>query len=151
QVVVSTLRLRDLEPVDALAGEVTVGSGVTLAALQAHARSSGLGFGVDLGARDSATVGGMIATNAGGIHVLRHGPMRAQLLGLEAVLADGSVVRRLPGMVKDNTGYHFPSLRAESECPVAVITRAHLHLVASKPRRAVALLGMAQVGDAVTL
>ncbi|HTI28970.1 MAG TPA: FAD-binding oxidoreductase [Methylomirabilota bacterium] len=151
QVVLSTLRLRDLEPVDAIAGEVTVGSGVTLAALQAHVRASGFDFGVDLGARDSATVGGMIATNAGGIHVLRHGPMRAQLRGLEAVLADGSVVRRLPGMVKDNTGYHFPSLLAGSEGTLAVITRAHLHLVASKPRRAVALLGMAQVAEAVEL
>ncbi|HEV8252112.1 MAG TPA: FAD-binding oxidoreductase, partial [Candidatus Limnocylindria bacterium] len=97
QVVVSTLRLHTLEPVDTLAGEVTVGAGATLAALQAHLGPSGFAFGVDLGARDSATIGGMVATNAGGIHVLRHGPMRAQLLGLEAVLADGSVVRRLPG------------------------------------------------------
>jgi FAD/FMN-containing dehydrogenase len=151
QVVVSTLRLRDLEPVDRLAGEVTVGAGVTLAALQAHARGSGLGFGVDLGARDSATVGGMIATNAGGIHVLRHGPMRAQLLGLEAVLADGSVVRRLPGMVKDNTGYHLPSLLAGSEGTLALVTRAHLHLVPIRPRRAVALLALADAAGAVVL
>ncbi len=151
QVVLSTLRLRGLEAVDAVAGEVTVGSGVTLAALQAHVGASGFAFGVDLGARDSATVGGMIATNAGGIHVLRHGPMRAQLLGLEAVLADGSVVRRLPGMVKDNTGYHLTSLLAGSEGTLGVITRAHLRLVASKPRRAVALLGMAQVADAIAL
>lgn len=151
QVVISTLRLRDLEPVDALAGEVTVGAGVTLAALQAHLRPAGFAFGVDLGARDSATIGGMIATNAGGIHVLRHGPMRAQLLGLEAVLADGSVVRRLPGMVKDNTGYHLPSLLAGSEGTLAVITRAHLSLVPVRPRRAVALLALARVADAVSL
>jgi FAD/FMN-containing dehydrogenase len=151
QVVVSTLRLRDLEPVDTLAGEVTVGAGVTLAALQAHLRPSGFAFGVDLGARDSASIGGMIATNAGGIHVLRHGPMRAQLLGLEAVLADGSVVRRLPGMVKDNTGYHLPSLLAGSEGTLALITRAHLRLVPVRPRRAVALLALAQVADAVSI
>jgi FAD/FMN-containing dehydrogenase len=151
QVVVSTLRLRDLEPVDTLAHEVTVGAGVTLAALQAHVRPAGFAFGVDLGARDSATIGGMIATNAGGIHVLRHGPVRAQLLGLEAVLADGSVVRRLPGMVKDNTGYHLPSLLTGSEGTLAVITRAHLRLVPIRPRRAVALLGLAQAADAVSL
>jgi FAD/FMN-containing dehydrogenase len=151
QVVVSTLRLRELEPVDTLAGEVTVGAGVTLAALQAHLRPSGFAFGVDLGARDSASIGGMIATNAGGIHVLRHGPMRAQLLGLEAVLADGSVVRRLPGMVKDNTGYHLPSLLAGSEGTLALITRAHLRLVPVRPRRAVALLALAQVADAVSI
>ncbi|HEY8922199.1 MAG TPA: FAD-binding oxidoreductase [Candidatus Limnocylindria bacterium] len=151
QVVVSTLRLRDLEPVDALGGEVMVGAGVTLAALQAHLRPAGFTFGVDLGARDSATIGGMIATNAGGIHVLRHGPMRAQLLGLEAVLADGSVVRRLPGLVKDNTGYHLPSLMAGSEGTLAVITRAHLRVVPIRPRRAVALLALAEVADAVGL
>jgi FAD/FMN-containing dehydrogenase len=151
QVVLSTLRLRELEPVDTLAGEVTVGAGVTLAALQAHLRSSGFAFGVDLGARDSASIGGMIATNAGGIHVLRHGPMRAQLLGLEAVLADGSVLRRLPGMVKDNTGYHLPSLLAGSEGTLALITRAHLRLVPVRPRRAVALLALAQLADAVSI
>jgi len=151
QVVLSTLRLRTLEPVDTLAGEVTVGAGVTLAALQAHLRPSGFAFGVDLGARDSATIGGMVATNAGGIHVLRHGPMRAQLLGIEAVLADGSVVRRLPGMAKDNTGYHLSSLLAGSEGTLGVITRAHLRLVPVRPRRAVALLGLAKVADAVSL
>jgi FAD/FMN-containing dehydrogenase len=151
QVVLSTLRLRDLEPIDRLAGEITVGAGVTLAALQAHIRAAGFAFGVDLGARDSATIGGMIATNAGGIHVLRHGTMRSQLLGLEAVLADGSVVRRLPGMAKDNTGYHLTSLLAGSEGTLAVITRAHLRLVPLRPRQAVALLAFGQVADAVAL
>jgi FAD/FMN-containing dehydrogenase len=151
QVVLSTLRLRDLEPIDRLAGEITVGAGVTLAALQAHIRAAGFAFGVDLGARESATIGGMIATNAGGIHVLRHGTMRSQLLGLEAVLADGSVVRRLPGMAKDNTGYHLTSLLAGSEGTLAVITRAHLRLVPLRPRHAVALLAFGQVADAVAL
>ncbi|MEP6807389.1 MAG: FAD-binding oxidoreductase, partial [Chloroflexota bacterium] len=151
QVVLSTLRLRDLEPIEGINGTATVGAGVTLAALQAHARPSGFGFGVDLGARHSATIGGMIATNAGGIHVLRHGPMRAQLLGVEAVLADGSVLRRLPGMVKDNTGYHLPSLLAGSEGTLAVITRARLRLVPLAARRAVALLAMTATNDAVLL
>jgi FAD/FMN-containing dehydrogenase len=151
QIVVSTLRLRAMEPVDSLAGEVTVGAGVTLAALQAHVRPAGFTFGVDLGARDSATIGGMVATNAGGIHVLRHGPMRAQVLGLEAVLADGSVVRRLPGMVKDNTGYHFPSLLAGSEGTLALITQAHVRLVPFKPRKAVAMLAMTEIPVAVAL
>jgi len=151
QVVVSTLRLRDLEPVDLLAGEVTVGAGATLGALQAHVRPAGFGFGVDLGARDSATIGGMVATNAGGIHVLRHGPMRMQLIGIEAVLADGSIVRRLPGMLKDNTGYHLPSLLADSEGTLAIITRVRLRLVPLLPRRAVALLAVDDTATAVTL
>jgi FAD/FMN-containing dehydrogenase len=151
RVVISMLRLRGLEPVDPLAGEVTVEAGVTLAALQAHVRPAGFAFGVDLGARDSATIGGMVATNAGGIHVLRHGPMRSQLLGLEAVLAGGSVVGRLPGMVKDNTGYHLPSLLAGSEGTLALITRAHLRLVPLMPRKAVALLAMTEIPTAVAV
>jgi FAD/FMN-containing dehydrogenase len=142
QVIVSTIRLRELEEVDQLAGEVTVGAGVTLSALQSHARAAGYGFGVDLAARDSATVGGMIATNAGGIHVLRHGMMRAQLVGIEAVLADGTVIRRLPGLVKDNTGYNLATLLAGSEGTLAVVTRARLRLVPLLARRTVALLGV---------
>jgi FAD/FMN-containing dehydrogenase len=151
QVVLSLTRMRDLEPVDVAAGEVTVAAGVTLATLQAHVRAAGYGFGVDLGARDSATVGGMIATNAGGIQVLRHGPMRAQLIGIEAVLADGGVLKRLPGMVKDNTGYHLPSLLAGSEGTLAVITRARLRLVQHFARRAVALVAVDGADEAVVL
>jgi FAD/FMN-containing dehydrogenase len=151
QVVLSLLRLRDLEPVDAAAAEVTVGAGVTLSALQSHVRAAGYDFGVDLGARDSATLGGMIACNAGGIQVLRHGPMRHQLVGLEAVLADGTVVRRLPGLVKDNTGYHLPSLLAGSEGTLAVVTRARLRLVPLLSRRAVALVALAGADEAAQL
>jgi FAD/FMN-containing dehydrogenase len=151
QVVLSTVRLRHLEAVDAMAGEVTVDAGVTLGALQAHVRGAGFDFGVDLGARDSATIGGMIATNAGGMQVLRHGSMRAQLVGVEAVLADGSIVRRLPGLVKDNTGYHLPSLLAGSEGTLAVITRARLRLVPLRPRRATALCAVQDAAAAVAL
>ena len=151
QVVLSLTRLRDLEPVDAIAAEVTVGAGATLAAVQAHARGAGFAFGVDLGARDSATIGGMIAANAGGIHVIRHGPMRQQLIGLEAVLADGSVIRRLPGLVKDNTGYHLPSLISGSEGTLAVVTRARLRLVPHLPRRAVALVAVDGAEEAADL
>ncbi len=119
--------------------------------MQAHARSAGYAFGVDLGARDSATIGGMIATNAGGIQVIRHGPMRQQLVGLEAVLADGALVRRLPGLVKDNTGYHLPSLLAGSEGTLAVVTRARLRLVPLLPRRAVALVALDGADEAADL
>lgn len=150
EVVLSLGRLRDLEPVDE-SGEVTVGAGVTLAMAQAHARAAGWEVGIDLGARDSATIGGMVATNAGGIRVVRHGTMRAQIRGLEAVLADGSVVRRLPGMIKDNTGMHLPSLLAGSEGTLAVITRVRLSLVAPMPRSAVALAGLPDMGAAASV
>ena len=151
QIVLSTLRLHDVEPIDAVAGEVTVGAGTTLAALQAHARAAGFAFGVDLGARDSATIGGMIATNAGGIHVFRRGTMRSQLVGIEAVLADGTILRRLPGLPKDNTGYHLPSLLAGSEGTLAVVTRARLRLVPLPAHRAAALIGLRDASVAVSL
>jgi FAD/FMN-containing dehydrogenase len=151
QVVLSLTRMRDLEPVDAAAGEVTVAAGATLGAVHEHSRQAGFGFGVDLGARDSATIGGMVATNAGGMQVFRHGPMRAQLVGIEAVTAGGFVLRRLPGLVKDNTGYHLPSLLAGSEGTLAVITRARLRLRPLYSRRAVALLALDDAGAAVEL
>lgn len=151
QVVLSILRLRDLEPVDEIAGEVTVGAGVTLSALQEHARRSGWDFGVDMGSRDSATVGGMVATNAGGVNVLRHGVMRHQVVGIEAVLADGTIIRRLPGLVKDNTGYALSSLLAGSEGTLAIVTRVRLRLVQQLPRRTVALLAVDDAGQAASL
>jgi len=149
QVVLALSRLRSLEPVDTAAAEVTVGAGATLVAVQAHARTANLAVGVDLGARDTATIGGMVAANAGGVQVLRHGPMRAQLVGIEAGLVDGSVVRRLPGLVKDNTGYHLPSLLAGSEGTLAVVTRVRLRLVPLLPRRTVALLAVGGPDEAV--
>lgn len=148
-VVLSTTRLAEIEQVDAMTGEVTVGAGATLASVQAAAHQGGWDVGVDLGARDSATIGGMLATNAGGVHVLRYGPMRRQLLGVEAVTADGSILRRLPGMLKDNTGYDLGGLLAGSEGTLAVITRVRLRLVPPLPRRAVALLAFASAADAV--
>ncbi len=148
QVVLSMLRLRELEPVDPIAGEVTAGAGVTLAALRDHARRAGWDFGVDMGSRDSATIGGMVATNAGGVNVLRHGSMRQQLVGMEAVLADGSVMRRLPGLVKDNTGYPLPALVAGSEGTLAIVTRVRLRLVPLLAKRAVALLAVDDAGQA---
>jgi FAD/FMN-containing dehydrogenase len=143
EVVLSTLRLNGIGELDPDAGEVTVGAGATLAAAQAAVRSAGWEVGVDLGARDSATIGGMVATNAGGVNVLRHGPMRHQLLGFEAVRADGSVLRRLPGMQKDNTGYDLGALLAGSEGTLAVMTRVRLRLVPVLAHRAVAVIGLA--------
>ncbi len=151
EVVLSTLRLRSWEPVDVDGGSLIAGAGVTLASAQQQAAAAGWAFGVDLAARDSATIGGMIATNAGGLHVLRHGTMRAQLLGVEAVLADGSVVRRLSGLAKDNTGYDLAGLLCGSEGTLGVITRARLCLVPPMPRRAVALLALPDTGAAISL
>ena len=150
-VVLSLRRLDRLPPVDALAGQLTAGAGVTLAALHAHVAAAGWAFGVDLAARDSATVGGMVATNAGGVRVLRHGAMRAQVLGVEAVLGDGTVVRHLDGLVKDNTGYDLAGLLVGSEGTLGVVTAARLRLVPAPPDRLVVLAGVPTVDEAMAL
>ncbi len=149
EVVLSLTRLDQLGPVDPLAAQVTAGAGVTLARLDAHARSSGLAYAVDLAARDSATVGGTVATNAGGLHVVRHGATRRQLLGVEAVLADGRVVSHLAGLEKDNTGYDLAGLLCGSEGTLAVVTAARLRLVPRPAASVAALCTFATVHDAV--
>jgi FAD/FMN-containing dehydrogenase len=151
QVVVDLRRLADLDPVDELAAQVTVGAGATLGALQAHAHAAGMRFGVDLGARDTATIGGMIATNAGGLHVVRYGSMRAQVVGVEAVLGTGAVVSRLSGLVKDNTGYDLAQLLCGSEGTLGIVTRARLRLVPPPGEQVVGLLAVASVEAAVAL
>ncbi|MCA9516988.1 MAG: FAD-binding oxidoreductase, partial [Myxococcales bacterium] len=115
--------------VDTAAMQVTAGAGVTLARWREHARAAALDAPVDFAARDSATIGGAIATNAGGSRVLRFGTMRSQVAGIEAVLADGSVVGSLAGLPKETAGLHWPSLVAGSEGTLAIVTRARLRLV----------------------
>jgi FAD/FMN-containing dehydrogenase len=150
-VVLSTLRLTDECVIDAAASEALVGAGVTLHQLQQAARAAGFDFGVDIAPRETCTIGGMIAANAGGVHVLRHGMMAEQVIGLEAVLGDGTVLGRLPALRKDNAGYHLAALLAGSEGTLAVITRAHLRLVPAMRERAVALIGLESAAHAVEM
>lgn len=150
EVVVDLRRLDALGPVDRAAAQITVGAGATLAAVQHHVARDGLAVGVDLGAREVATIGGMVATNAGGLHVLRHGTMRAQVLGVEAVLGTGELLRaNLSGLVKDNTGYDLPGLLCGSEGTLGIVTAVTLRLVPIPAARVVALLGMGSVTAAV--
>src|SRR5216684_8952413 len=127
EVVLSLTRLNQMGPVDHEASQVTAGAGVTLQ--QVADADPGLDLGILIASRGSATVGGAVATNAGGLRVLRFGPMRAQVRGAEAVLSDGTVVSHLAGLVKDNTGYDYPGLLAGSEGTLAVITAARIQLV----------------------
>jgi FAD/FMN-containing dehydrogenase len=151
EVLLSLGRLTGLDPVDVLEAQVTAGAGVTLERLQQHCRRHRLDVGVDLAARSAATVGGLVATNAGGIRVVRYGSMREQVAGIEAVLADGSVVRRLVGLAKDNTGYDLAQLLAGSEGTLAVITTVRLRLVPLLPARTVALVAVDGVAGALDL
>src|SRR4029453_12246708 len=98
-----------------------------------------------------ATIGGMVATNAGGIHVLRYGAMRAQVVGVEAVLGTGAVVSRLAGLVKDNTGYDLAQLLCGSEGTLGIVTAARLALVAPPGEVVTALVGTGTVAEAVAI
>ena len=150
-VVVSTRRLTRMDPVDAVSGQVTVGAGVTLGDLQRHARNAGWEYGVDLAARDSATIGGTVATNAGGIHVIAHGMTRAQVMGIEAVLPDGSIVSHLAGLPKDNTGYDLAGLFTGSEGTLGVITAVRLRLHRPYAGTTVALVGVSTYDQGLVL
>jgi len=140
-VVLSLERMRHIESLDRAERTITVQAGTVLENVQHAADEAGLQFGLDLGARGSCTVGGNIATNAGGLAVLRYGMMRAQVLGLEAVLADGTIVSSMKGLVKNNTGYDWTQLMIGSEGTLGVVTRAVLRLRPATPVVATALLG----------
>jgi FAD/FMN-containing dehydrogenase len=150
-VVLSTRRLADIAPVGA-DGTVVAGAGATIAAVQRRAAAAGWQFGMDWAARDSATVGGAIATNAGGLRVLRWGPARAQLVGAELALAGGALLSRVDGPVKDSSGYDLSGLLCGSEGTLGVLTRVRLRLVPPLPAgRAVALVGVPGVAAAIAL
>jgi FAD/FMN-containing dehydrogenase len=145
QVVLSLTRLDSVGDVDAATAQVSVGAGVSLGALQASARAAGLDAGLDFAARDSATVGGVVAVDAGGARALRHGTARAHVAGVEAVLADGSVLSRASGLLKDNAGYDLPALLVGSEGTLGVITQVRWRLVPLLPARVAALVPLPSV------
>ncbi len=127
-IVLSLERMNKLDAVDTINRTVTVEAGVPLQKVHETAAEADLLFPLDLGARGSCTIGGNIATNAGGNSVIRYGMMREQLLGVEAVLADGTIVSSLNGVLKNNTGYDLKQLFVGSEGTLGVVTRAVLRL-----------------------
>jgi FAD/FMN-containing dehydrogenase len=143
EVALSLERLVGVEAIDPAAATITVKAGTTLAAVQAAAEDAGLFYAVDIGARGSCTIGGMIATNAGGIRVIRYGMTRRQVLGLEAVLADGTILSDMSGMLKNNTGFDLKQLFIGAEGALGVVTRAVLRLQPQPTARATAWLVLA--------
>ena len=127
-IALSLARLNGIEEIDTAACTLTVLAGTPLQTAQDAARAAGLLLAVDLGARGSCQVGGNIATNAGGNRVIRYGMFRDQVLGLEAVLADGTVVCGLNKMLKNNAGYDLRQLFIGSEGTLGIVTRAVLRL-----------------------
>jgi FAD/FMN-containing dehydrogenase len=142
ELLLSLRRLNSLFALDAEARQVTCGAGLILQDLHEAAAKAGLRFPLTLGGKGSATIGGLIATNAGGNQVLRHGTMRAQVLGLEAVLADGSIYSALTPLKKDNRGFDLKQLLIGSEGTLGIVTAATLRLVPAIADRLVIWAGV---------
>ena len=149
ELVLSLKRMTEIEEVDDTTGQIVAQAGATLGDIQQAASRLGWKYGVDLSARDSASIGGTIATNAGGSQVLRHGNTREQILGLEAVSGTGDVIGDLRGLSKDNTGYHLPGLLCGSEGTLAVVTRSRLRLVRPPEEELSILLGFQSLNEAL--
>ena len=124
----SLARMNAVEAIDPVSGTMRVQAGCILQTACEAAEAQGLLLPLDLGSRGSATIGGNISTNAGGNRVLRWGMMREMVLGLEAVLADGTVVSAMNPLIKNNTGYDLKQLFIGSEGTLGVVTRAVLRL-----------------------
>src|SRR5690606_14112615 len=162
-VLVVTTRLDRIREIDAAGFTLTAEAGVVLADAQAAAAEHGLLFPLSMGSEGSCRIGGNVATNAGGLAVLRYGTMRDLVLGLEVVLPNGDVLSELEGLRKDNTGYHLPSIFVGSEGTLGLVTAAVLKLfprprstetawlAVPSPDAATALLGRArgESGDEV--
>ena len=149
EVAINLERMSGVVEIDPVSATMTVLAGTPLQVVQEAADKAGFMFALDLGARGSCTIGGNIATNAGGNRVIRYGMMRDQLLDVEAVLADGSVIGGRRKMIKNNTGYDLRNLLAGSEGTLAVITSAVLRLRARPRAVSTAWCGMPDY-DAVT-
>ena len=142
ELLLSLRRLNHIGEVNVASRQITCGAGVILQDLHKAAEDQGLRFPLSLGGKGSATVGGLISTNAGGTQVLRHGSMRAQVLGLEAVLADGSIFSSLTPLKKDNRGFDLKQVLIGSEGTLGIITAATLKLVPGLADRRVIFAGL---------
>jgi len=149
QVVLSLERLKGIEEVDRDSATMTVLAGTPLEMAQKAAEDAGLYLALDIGSRGSCQIGGNIATNAGGNHVIRYGMARAQVLGLETVLADGTILTALSKVMKNNAGYDLNQLFIGSEGTLGIVTRAVLRLHAKPRSKSTALIATAGYDAAV--
>jgi len=150
-IIVSTTGLVDVAELDELAGTIVVSAGTTLGNAQQIARTHGWDIGVDIAARDTATVGGMVATNAGGIRVCAFGMMRQNITGIEAVLPDGTIISNLSKPIKNNTGFNILDLLVGSEGTLAVVTKVRLRLVRPITRSNLVFIPLASISLAVDI
>jgi FAD/FMN-containing dehydrogenase len=151
EIAVSLELMRGIEDLDRDSMTMTVLAGTPLETVQSAAADAGLFFPLDLGARGSCTIGGNIATNAGGNQVLRFGMMRHLVLGLEAVLADGTVVGSMNKLIKNNAGYDLKQLFIGSEGTLGIVTRAVLRLYPAMPAKTAALVAVENFASCVAV
>ena len=147
-VILSLRRMNTISELDVTARQITCEAGVVLQTLHEAAEAEMLRFPLTLGGKGSATIGGLISTNAGGTQVLRHGTMRAQVLGIEGVLADGAVFSGLVPLKKDNRGFDLKQLLIGSEGTLGIITAATLRLLPQVAERRVAWIGLSSIEKA---
>ncbi len=150
-VAISLDRMNCIEAISPIDGTMLVEAGCILQTAAEAAEAEGMFLPLDLGARGSATIGGTIATNAGGNRVVRFGMMRDMVLGLEVVLADGTIVSSLKPLLKNNTGYDLKQLFVGSEGTLGIVTRAVLRLRPAYPSRNSALLALDDFTGVATL
>lgn len=150
-IVLATERMRTIRNVDSAGYTISVDAGCVLADVQEAAARHNRLFPLSLAAEGSAQIGGLIATNAGGTAVLRYGSMRSLMLGIEAVLADGSIVHGMRALRKDNAGYDWKHLLIGSEGTLGIITGAVLRLFPRPRHSATALIGVSSLEDAIEL
>ncbi|MEO1220589.1 MAG: FAD-binding oxidoreductase [Pseudomonadota bacterium] len=150
-ILLSLRRMNRIRSMNAAAGQAICEAGVILQTFHEAAEKADLRFPLTLGGKGSATIGGLISTNAGGTQVLRHGTMRAQVLGIEAVLADGSVFNALTALKKDNRGFDLKQLLIGSEGTLGIVTAATLRLLPAPRASATAWVGLSSITDARSL
>jgi FAD/FMN-containing dehydrogenase len=151
ELILSSARLNRIEAVHAEERTAVVGAGVTLESLQQHLLPLDLTTGIDLASRGSATIGGMVSTNAGGILAFRNGVMRHQVLGLEAVLPDGTIFSDLTRVIKVSAGPDLKHLIIGGEGAFGFVTRVVVKLETRNPERATALIGLPSAAHALKL
>ena len=141
-IVISTEKLNQIEALDENSRTITVQSGVVLENIHEAVSEKGLMFPIDFGAKGSAQIGGVIATNAGGLRVFRYGMTRSLVLGLEAVLTDGTIISSLKKIIKDNSGYDLKQLFIGTEGTLGIIAKAVLKLVEAPQSRTSVFIGI---------
>lgn len=150
-VILSLRRMNTIRAVNRENRTITCDAGLILQDLHEAAAIQGLRFPLTLGGKGSATIGGLVSTNAGGTQVLRHGTMRAQVAGIEAVLPDGQIFSSLTPLKKDNRGFDLKQILIGSEGTMGIVTGATLKLVAAIAGRIVVWVGLGSVLDARSL